>query len=85
MVAHRRQYLRNRTSRLLVHRASSARVAHRPEAAANYGLAVGRDADLVLLDTARVADAIIDLPVRKAVVKRGRVVARTRHAVELAF
>lgn len=51
----------------------------------NYGLDVGRDADLVLLDTERVADAIIDLPARTAVIKRGRVVARTECRVELAF
>ena len=51
----------------------------------NYGLAVGKDADLVLLDTQRVADAIIDLPDRSFVVKRGRVVARTERRVEYAF
>ena len=51
----------------------------------NYGLAVGRDADLVLLDTQRLADAIIDLPERSFVLKRGRIVARTEHRVEYAF
>jgi cytosine/creatinine deaminase len=51
----------------------------------NYGLAVGKDADLVLLDTERVADAIIDLPERCYVVKRGKIVARTERRVELAF
>lgn len=51
----------------------------------NYGLEVGKDADLVLLDTQRVADAIIDLPARSFVVKRGRIVAKTEHRVELAF
>jgi len=36
----------------------------------------------VLLDTQRVADAIIDLPHRNAVVKRGRVVARSECKTE---
>ena len=52
---------------------------------ANYGLEKGKDADLVLLDTQRVADAIIDLPDRHTVVKRGRVVAQTMRSVEYAF
>ncbi|MGA8005783.1 MAG: amidohydrolase family protein [Burkholderiales bacterium] len=52
---------------------------------ANYGLEVGRDADLVLLDTQRVADAIIDLPDRHMVVKRGRIVAKTTRSVDYAF
>lgn len=51
----------------------------------NYGLAVGRDADMVLLDTLKVSDAIIDLPARNVVVKRGRIVARTERRVEYAF
>jgi len=51
----------------------------------NYGLEVGRDADLVLLDTHRVADAILDLPERSCVLKRGRIVARTERRVEYAF
>jgi cytosine/creatinine deaminase len=51
----------------------------------NYGLAVGKDADLVLLDTQKVSDAIIDLPDRSVVVKRGRVVAETERRVEYAF
>ncbi len=51
----------------------------------NYGLAAGKDADLVLLGTQQVADAIIDLPERSVVVKRGRIVARTERRVEYAF
>ena len=51
----------------------------------NYGLELGKDADLVLLDTQRVADVIIDLPDRSFVVKRGRIVARTERSVEYAF
>jgi len=51
----------------------------------DYGLAVGRQADCVLLGTRCVGDAIIDLPSRDVVVKRGRVVARTRCATEFLF
>ena len=51
----------------------------------NYGLAVGKDADLVLLDTQRVADVILDIPDRNVVVKRGRIVAETQRQVEYAF
>jgi cytosine deaminase len=51
----------------------------------NYGSKVGNDADLVLLDTYRLADVILDLPDRKAVVKRGKIVARTERRVEFAF
>ncbi len=52
---------------------------------ANYGIGVGKDADLVLLDTQRVADVILDQPVRSFVVKRGRIVAQTRKETEVAF
>lgn len=51
----------------------------------DYGLAVGNEADCVLLGTRSVGDAIIDLPSRDVVVKRGRVVARTTHATELLY
>ncbi len=51
----------------------------------NYGLAVGKDADLVLLDTQRVADVILDIPARSVVVKRGRIVAQTERRVDYAF
>jgi cytosine deaminase len=51
----------------------------------NYGLEVGKDADLVLLDTQRVADTVVDLPERSFVVKRGRIVAKTEHRVDYAF
>ncbi len=51
----------------------------------SYGLEVGKDADLVLLDTQRVADAIVDLPDRNVVVKRGRIVAKTARHVEYTF
>ncbi|GAA2010655.1 amidohydrolase family protein [Catenulispora yoronensis] len=50
-----------------------------------YGLRVGAQADLVVLDTRAVADVLLDRPVRTAVVKAGRVVARTTRATELAL
>jgi len=51
----------------------------------NYGTKVGNDADLVLLDTYRLGDVILDLPDRNMVVKRGKIVAQTKRRVELAF
>lgn len=45
--------------------------------AQDYGLAVGKQADLVVLDTFRVADALLDLPPRSWVLKRGRVTVVT--------
>jgi cytosine deaminase len=51
----------------------------------NYGLAVGKDADVVLLNTQRVADVILDIPDRSVVVKRGRIVAQTERRVDYAF
>jgi cytosine/creatinine deaminase len=44
-----------------------------------YGIAVGRDADLVVFDCARVDEVLLDLPVRRWVVKRGRVTVETQH------
>ena len=41
-----------------------------------YGLAPGCDADLVLVDAETVAEAVADPPLRKLVMKRGRIVAR---------
>jgi len=43
----------------------------------DYGLAVGKQADIVILDTLTVADALLDLPVRSWVLKRGRVTVVT--------
>jgi cytosine/creatinine deaminase len=51
----------------------------------NYGLAIGKDADLVLFNTQRVADVILDIPDRSVVVKRGRIVAQTERHVDYAF
>lgn len=48
----------------------------------DYGIFVGARADMVLLDTHRVADVILDLPDRNVVVKGGRIVARTARQVE---
>jgi len=48
-----------------------------------YGLRPGAEADLVVLSTHRVADALLDRPDRCYVIKRGRVVARTTRAREL--
>lgn len=44
-----------------------------------YGLAVGKQADLVVLDTLVVADALLDIPPRSWVLKRGRITVVTKH------
>ena len=41
-----------------------------------YGIAPGRVADLVLLSSGSVAEAVLDHPRRRTVLKRGRIVAR---------
>lgn len=51
----------------------------------DYGLAVGNKADMVLLDTKKVADAIIDLPDKLYVVKNGKVVVKTSRTTEICF
>lgn len=48
-----------------------------------YGLREGAAADLVILSTHRVADALLDRPDRCYVIKSGRVVARTTRTREL--
>jgi cytosine/adenosine deaminase-related metal-dependent hydrolase len=48
---------------------------------ADYGLEPGCQADFVLVDAETVAEAIVSRPVRKLVVKRGRVVARDGRAL----
>jgi cytosine deaminase len=45
----------------------------------DYGLAVGRPADLMILDTRVLADALLDLPPRSWVLKRGRITVVTKH------
>lgn len=51
----------------------------------DYGLAVGKDADLVLMDTRAVSDVILDLPARLMVLKRGKVVATAEHRRSVVF
>ena len=51
--------------------------------AQDYGIEVGRQADIVVLDTYEAADALLDIPVRLWVVKRGRVSVETRHTCEI--
>lgn len=50
----------------------------------NYGLAVGKDADLVLVEGESVTDAVANRPARRLVLKRGRVVAKDGHALVTA-
>ncbi|PAV70682.1 hypothetical protein WR25_15310 [Diploscapter pachys] len=50
----------------------------------SHGLAVGNDADLVLMDTHRISDVILDLPARLMVLKRGRVTASSNSAATSA-
>ncbi len=47
----------------------------------DYGLAVGCRADLVLLDTRSVIDAVIDQPDKLYVIKNGRVIVQTERTV----
>ena len=47
----------------------------------NYGLEVGRDADLVLVRARNVPEAVVLCPPRQLVLKRGKVVARDGHAL----
>jgi cytosine deaminase len=44
-----------------------------------YGLAVGKQADLMILDTQVVADALLDIPPRSWVLKRGRITVITKY------
>lgn len=49
----------------------------------DYGLAVGKPADFMILDTMLVADALLDIPARLWVLKRGRIAAITRHETRI--
>lgn len=51
----------------------------------DYGLEVGKNADLVLLDTKKVASVILDIPARLKVIKGGRVVSETETATKMSF
>jgi cytosine deaminase len=44
-----------------------------------YGLAVGKPADIVIFDTFAFGDVLLDIPPRSWVLKRGRVTVITRH------
>ncbi|MGH8599180.1 MAG: amidohydrolase family protein [Burkholderiales bacterium] len=49
----------------------------------DYGIGVGKRADLVILDTYQVADALLDIPVRSWVIKNGRITVVTHHQCEI--
>src|SRR5579864_3566652 len=51
--------------------------------ASDYGVAPGRIADLVVLDTHWIADALLDIPPRTWVIKRGRITVTTHHCCEI--
>ena len=51
----------------------------------NYGIGVGKNADLVLLDTKVVNDAIIDIPDRLFVIKNGKITVETERNVKINF
>lgn len=45
----------------------------------DYGIEVGKQADIVIFDTFKLADVLLDIPPRAWVIKRGRVTVVTRH------
>lgn len=51
----------------------------------NYGIGVGKNADLVLLDTKVVNDAIIDIPDRLYVIKNGKITVETKRNIKINF
>lgn len=51
----------------------------------DYGIAEGKKADMVLLDSRSVDTCVIDIPERLFVVKNGKVVVETRREVSVAF
>jgi cytosine/creatinine deaminase len=51
----------------------------------DYGIGVGKNADLVLLDTKVVNDAVIDIPDRLFVIKNGKVTVETERTVKVNF
>lgn len=48
-----------------------------------YGISVGNRADLVILDTMQVADALLDMPVRSWVIKSGRITVESKHTCHI--
>ena len=51
----------------------------------DYGIGIGKNADLVLLDTKSLNDAIIDIPDRLFVIKNGKVTVETERKVKFNF
>ena len=49
----------------------------------DYGIAVGCLADFVILDTLKVADALLDIPARSWVIKSGKITVVTHHQCEI--
>src|SRR5574337_248905 len=49
----------------------------------DYGIEVGKRADLVILDTYAVADALLDIPPRSWVIKNGKITVVTQHHCEI--
>ncbi|WP_430607103.1 N-acyl-D-amino-acid deacylase [Enterococcus sp. DIV2379] len=49
----------------------------------DYGIAVGNRADLILLDTQRKADVLIDIPERLVVIKNGRIIVEVKKEVTI--
>jgi cytosine deaminase len=49
----------------------------------DYGIGVGKQADLVIVDAHKVSDALLDLPSRRWVIKRGRVTVETQHSCQV--
>jgi cytosine/creatinine deaminase len=49
----------------------------------DYGLEVGKNADMVLLDTKVVNDAIIDIPDRLYVIKNGKITVETERKIKI--
>jgi cytosine deaminase len=45
----------------------------------SYGLEVGKNADLVVIGTKRLADIFIEVPIRRMIMKRGKVIFRAEH------
>jgi cytosine/creatinine deaminase len=50
---------------------------------AGYGIGLGKRADLIVAETYRVADVLLDLPPRSWVIKRGVVTVETQHRCQV--
>ena len=49
----------------------------------DYGIAVGKQADLLILDTLKISDVLLDVPTRLWVIKRGAVTVETQHTCRI--